>query len=428
MPKPTIVRPVFAVFTLVLLVLAVHTPARADIAPPLQPPGSNITPASVTQVAMAAEHVELTIASAPVPTDRHHSLAGGLTHARVSATFTMTNRGAANERIAVRFPLNTPSGESDGFGRYPDIQGFAASINGRDVLTRVIRNEAFQPKRGDPVINWAVFDVTFLAQQDTIIGVSYTLSATGYSPEAAFNYVLQTGAGWRDAIGEATIVVRLPYTITKANFFVARADWPQPTELRGNEARWVYRNLEPGANSDIQFTVIEPRFWQEILAARAAVDARPGDGERQLELARAYRRAVIFKYEPSAYTAHFVEPTKTHYRLAIRRMPRAAAPRAELATALFLWGFNPLGQAAHADLANMHEIVGLIDAALSLEPGSPAARKTLRDVDAELGRWAVRSSAAQQPRIARLQERVRAVANRAGIPLPPKTPTPEPKG
>lgn len=272
-------------------------PTRADIAPPVQPPGSNITPAGTTQVAMAAEHVELAIESTTDHTDRYHSLAGGLTLARVTATFTMTNRGASDESMTVRFPLNTPNGEGDGFGRYPDIQGFKAAVNGRDVPTRVVKREAFQSKRGDPVINWSIFDVRFPASQDTIIRVSYTLSATGHSPEAAFNYVLQTGAGWRDAIGQATIVVKLPYTVTKENFFVERADWPQPTEIRGNEIRWSYRDLEPNQNSDIRFTVIEPRFWRDIAATRAAVEANPTDGDRQLELARAYRRAVSFKYE-----------------------------------------------------------------------------------------------------------------------------------
>jgi hypothetical protein len=370
--------------------------------------------------------VEIDIQDMAQRHDKHVRLAGNSTQARVTATFTMTNHSAADERMAVRFPLNAPGGESDGFGRYPDIQAFAASVNGSDVPARVVRREAFQPKRGDPVINWSVFDVTFPAKQDTIVRVSYTLSATGYSPEASFNYVLQTGAGWRDAIGQATIVVRLPYTVTHENVFIDRAEWPQPAELRGNTVRWVYRDLEPGPKDDIQFTVVEPRTWREIVTARAAVDGSPNDGASHLALARAYRRAVLFKYEASAFTAQFVEPAKRHFREAVRLLPQAAPPRVELAGALLAWGFNPLGQASDDDLANIEAVIELLDAALRIEPGLAGARDVLRSVDVELARWARQSGAAAQARISTARERVAIIAARDGFPLAP--PTPQPRG
>jgi hypothetical protein len=426
MTRLTIPSPIQAVCALLALLLAVCAPARADIAPPQQPPGSNITPTGKTSVAMRAEFVEIDIQAIAQRRGGRSGLAGDSTLARVTATFTMTNHSAADERMAVRFPLNAPDGESDGFGRYPDIQAFAASVNGRGVPARIVRREAFQPKRGDPVINWSVFDVTFPAKQDTVVRVSYTLSATGYSPEASFNYVLQTGAGWRDAIGQATIVVRLPYRITQENFFIERAERPQLAELRGNAVRWVYRDLEPGPKDDIHFTVIEPRAWQDILTARAAVDGSPNDGARHLALARAYHRAVLFKYEASAFTAQFVEPAKTHFRAAARLLPGAVAPRVELASALLLWGFNPLGQASDEDLANIEEVIDLLDEALRLESGSAGAQHTLRQVAAELTRWANRSDESVQARIAKAGVRVAAIAAHAGFSL--ATPTPQPKG
>ena len=81
------------------------TSARADIAPPDQPPGANPVPGSEsTQVRMVAETVLLDVqASAP---------AGSLGRAAVTATFTMQNLGDSPETMAVRFPLTFWNGAS----------------------------------------------------------------------------------------------------------------------------------------------------------------------------------------------------------------------------------------------------------------------------------------------------------------------------
>jgi hypothetical protein len=406
----------------VVAALLMSSAATADVAPPEQPPGSNITPVETTQVAMTAEYVEFIIESRPGSKGSRYGLASDTTQARVSATFTMTNRGTTAERMAVRFPLNSPSGASDGFGKYPEVQAIKASVNSRNVPTRVIKGAAFKPRRGDPVINWAAFDVAFPPQKDAVIRVSYILSATGESPEAHFNYVLQTGAGWRDTIGQATIVARLPYPVTNDNFFVDHDDWPKPTEFKGNEVRWVYRGLEPSAKDDIRFTVLEPKQWQDIQAARAAASASPNDGEKRLQLGRAYRRAIIFKYEPNAHTEQFYEPAKDSFRVAVKLLPKAAAARVELVQLLRELSFNLLGQAQEADLDNIEEIIGLLDEALRLDANLGAAQLLLRNVDADLRLWAQKSDQTQQSRIAHAHNRVMSIAKRIKFPL--QTPTP----
>ena len=73
---------------------------------------------------------------------------------------------------------------------------------------------------------WAHFPVTFPPGQDVSIVVEYTVVGyrTGSSITEYF-YVLQTGAGWKDTIGKAQIIVRLPYDITPMNFLVVSKSW-----------------------------------------------------------------------------------------------------------------------------------------------------------------------------------------------------------
>src|SRR2546428_12670213 len=94
-----------------LLALALARTALADIAPPEQPPGSNISPGGQTQVRMAAERVVLDVRPREFSGTEPY-LAGQLAEAQVSGDFTMHNLGAADEQMQVRFPLGDPSGRA----------------------------------------------------------------------------------------------------------------------------------------------------------------------------------------------------------------------------------------------------------------------------------------------------------------------------
>src|SRR5690349_13754199 len=95
--------------------IALPIPARADVAPPEQPPGASIVPGvEFTQVRMLAESVYLTVLSTPLPQY--------LGQAKTEAIFLMRNLGTAQERMQVRFPLTFWNNSSDGFGRYPEIR------------------------------------------------------------------------------------------------------------------------------------------------------------------------------------------------------------------------------------------------------------------------------------------------------------------
>ena len=194
-------RKVFVIL-LVLVLVTFTTPVRADIAPPDQPPGANPVPGSeVTEVRMVAESVLIEV-QAKSPAD-------ALGTARVTADFNMRNLGEKAETMAVRFP----TGASDGRGGTPEISDMVVKVNGKSVTLRATTGE--DPNYGGGSVPWVEFDVSFPAQQDVNISVSYTLEAVGEMPYIWFNYIFSTGAGWKGTIGSADLTARFPYEISE---------------------------------------------------------------------------------------------------------------------------------------------------------------------------------------------------------------------
>ena len=185
----------FAIILISLFLLAIPSAARADVAPPINPPGSNLQPGtSSTQVRMLAETVVIA-----VMVDKE------LGSARINADFTMRNTGSSDETLAVRFPITT----NDGRGTYPEIRNLV--IKSEDKLMAIRRVN--YPDIHDSAVNvpWAEFDYTFPAGQDKKIRVAYNVDGSGYVPYTAFYYILESGAGWKDTIGSADIILSLPY-------------------------------------------------------------------------------------------------------------------------------------------------------------------------------------------------------------------------
>ena len=284
--------------------LLVGQPARADIAPPEPPPGSNLGPGvETTQVQMVWEKVVLEVLalqSAKV------ELAGDIAAAKVTATFSMRNQGSAEEQMAVRFPLANPSGSGDGTLRgFPEIQGVKVTLDQQLVATRRVTTTNPYDSQYPPV-GWAVFDATFPPGKDVLVEVSYTLSPQGYLPFGTFHYILDTGAGWKGPIGVVDLAVRLPYEASTENLLLDKDFWPRSTpggQIVGNEIRWHYENLEPTVekmreitgegDAAFEVSVVLPTYWRDILKGRAAVVANAQDGEAWGNLARALKLSIL---------------------------------------------------------------------------------------------------------------------------------------
>jgi hypothetical protein len=278
------------------LVFAI-TPAYADVAPPESAPGSNPVPGGQTQVRMLAETVTLEIA--PNPSDSKSAIA------RTTALFTMRNLGASEEKMQARFPLSFFDGNSDGFGRFPEIGAITVKIDGRSVATRremqpFLTSETSYKER--EAIPWAVFDVTFPPGQDVVIQIGYTANGFGYYPYQVFRYVLQTGAGWNGTIGSADIIVRLPYPASGQNVWLKDVDgYGEPTQggqISGNEVRWRFEDFEPTWQDDFMVVLVTPSLWQTVLREQANVDKNPNDGEAWGRLGKAYKETIM---QPKGY-------------------------------------------------------------------------------------------------------------------------------
>ncbi len=247
----------------VLVLTFIPMPARADVAPPQQPPGSNPQPGTeATQVRMVAETVQIDIIAGAFP--------NSLGQAKVTADFTMRNLGETAESMAARFPL----GSNDGWGNIKEIVGLQVKVAGRQVPTHRIEGE--DPNgwsSGD--VPWASFDVTFPPGQDVPIHVEYPLEGTGEYPFVWFSYVLSSGAGWKDTIGSADIIVRLPYDLNDENMLGASPGGI----IEGHTARWHYDNLEPTSQDNFEVNLVMPFAWQRYLAEQDNLARNPSDGE-----------------------------------------------------------------------------------------------------------------------------------------------------
>ncbi len=223
-------------FVMVIVMLMVPTSARADVAPPGHPPGSNPEPGTEgTQVRMMAETVLIDVL-------RNNDIKD-LGQAKVTADFTMRNLGTSAENMGVRFPISS----SNGFGQVPEIKNLNVKVDDKTISTSRVMEQ--DPVWGSDPVPWAQFNVTFPPGQDVHIQVTYILDGTGEYPFVAYYYVLHTGAGWNGTIGSADLIVRLPYEANTSNvIFDEEIGWSSTTAggvIDGNQVKWHFDNLEP---------------------------------------------------------------------------------------------------------------------------------------------------------------------------------------
>jgi len=357
--------------------------ARADIAPPEQPPGSSLAPdAEITYVVMVSEEVLLTVQATPWNgTYSVEEENRGVTQdwARVEAHFVMRNSGTHREAMAVRFPLSIPLHNESSPN---EIHGLTVHVDGRPVATR--RIEAPFDGGGnteESPIGWAVFDVDFPVGAEVRIDVEYPLRATGYAnQESRFVYVLGTGAGWRGAIGQADISLRLPYPASIENIVDYDAGWMTPEyQLEGSEIRWSYADLEPEAGRVVTATLVAVDLWQGVVKAEADVIPRAEDGAAWGALARAAKIALCSEkgYWPrqDAGGRHLAERSLAAYEKATALAPDDARWHAGYAELL-----AKLVTSGNADDPILGRAIVQLNAALELEPTNAQALQVVEDL------------------------------------------------
>ena len=285
----------FIGFCLIFLLTSNTSAVKADIAPPEQPPGSNVVPEEEnTQVQMVSETVIFDIQNAPYNrkgNEAHANLVDDW--AKVTATFYMKNQGNETEKMEVRFPLTQPYGMGDGFFNYPEIENVFVTIDGEQASTSKVTTRV--PELGGEYhIEWAAFGASFPPSQEVIIEVKYDVQATGYSPLSTFNYIFETGHGWKDEIGTADLIIRLPYEANEENF--VSGEYYQTTggfTIQGNEIHWSFFNMEPTRADNLYATLVQGSVWREVLAANDDLETKSEIGDAWGRLARAYKLAIL---------------------------------------------------------------------------------------------------------------------------------------
>lgn len=362
-------KPLFRILCIALFLVLIDIPraAKADVAPPQQPPGFNPEPgAEITQVRMMAETVTLSIqASTPK---------NSLGQAKVSADFTMQNLGTETESMAVRFPL----GSNNGFGEIREIQNLVVKVNGSQVVTRRIMQA--DPVWDNDLVPWAEFDVTFPPSQDVNIVVTYMLEGTGEYPFVSFDYVLHTGAGWKDTIGSADLIVRLPYEVSLHNvLFDEHTGWSTTTPggaVRGQEIRWHFENLEPDQSHDFEISLVMPSAWQNVMKENALVNTNPNDGEAWGRLGKLYKELFFYRrgFRQDAGGQELYASSVAAYEKCLSILPNDALWHAGFADLLSIHAFYAMegGQDTRDEMArSMQEI----DRAQELAPNDPKVKE-----------------------------------------------------
>jgi len=352
-----------ALLLALLFSLLAPRPVRADVAPPEPPPGSGIAPgAEVTEVRMVAEQVTLT-----VQTNRE----GEMAQAQTEAIFLMRNLGTAEESMQARFPLIY--GEALYYSEmFPEIQDIQVEVDGKAVQTQRITANNINT---DVEIPWASFPVTFPPGKDVNIRVTYTTLGFGYEPFAAFKYILETGAGWKDTIGSGDIIVKLPYEANRQNVLLDETTGfsmtsGQPT-FAGNEIRWHFDELEPGPEHNFEVSLILPLYWDKVLRERQNTAKNPNDGEAWGRLGKAIKEVIRY---PKGYLRtddsglQLYPEAVAAYEKAVTLLPKDALWRYGYADLLWSHYLFDVHWAGLQDVDELVKLTSELQQSLALDP------------------------------------------------------------
>jgi hypothetical protein len=285
-----ILRPVIPLIVAILLVFPAPLPRAladtlGDAAPPAPAPGDSIQSGYIdTKVQMVSEDVLITI---------------GDNRAYVKANFQLRNQGTSEESFNVRFPV----GADNGFTGVSMVENFAAYVDGSPAETTTIYNVMPRCDGCDP-IPWASWPVTFPPGQQISVDVIYQVPPyRSYGAFDRYYYILQTGAGWYDSIGEADITVRLPYAVNEYNARLAPDSIsPANPQIEGTDIVWRLTDFEPKSSKDnVDVELMYPRFWRDLVTAREGFAANPDSLDAHLGLAHALADAMGFDYKTGTY-------------------------------------------------------------------------------------------------------------------------------
>ncbi|MCJ7735612.1 MAG: hypothetical protein MUP11_13820, partial [Anaerolineales bacterium] len=350
------------IIALVVILLIPGRIVQADIAPPQQPPGANLSPEDeLTQVRMMEETVIINVLPEKDLTN--------MGQAEVWAQFLMENLGSEIESLLVRFPISA----NDGAFHYPRIKNFRVTVDGQMIKTAPLQ----VPGENGDTIEWIHFEVQFPPGEIVDLMVEYTLNGTGEYPFVSYAYLLETGAGWKDTIGSGNIIVNLPYPATVQTVFVDSSPgwgWTSPDAvLKDNQVRWHFENLEPAPMDNISIALVWPSAWNHIELERQRVSSNPADGEAWGRLGKGYKDLARLRrsFRDDLGGEELFRLSLDAYENALELLPDDALWHAGLGDLLF-WRFgNYFFQSTEENRAGYMRALEEFYLANSLDPEHP---------------------------------------------------------
>jgi tetratricopeptide (TPR) repeat protein len=340
-----------------------------DIAPPEQPPGGNPAPGmETTQVRMVDETVLIDV----IPTTPE----GSLGQAKVTANFTNQNMGTQAETLTVRFPLTSAYGSYYG---EKEISDFKVKVNGESLPTHKIDSN-YNGNYSGP---WAEFTVTFPPGEDVEIEVSYYVEGMGEYPYIAFQYILETGAGWNGTIGSADVVVRFPYEVNPQNvIFNPEIGWSDTTpggEIDGNEVLWHFEDLEPESSDNFAISLVMPSAWRAILREKENLAKNPQDGEAWGRLGKLYKEIYFLRkgFREDAGGTELYQMSQEAYQKAVTLLPKDALWKAGFADLFWVHWYYSQGFMENPEYTEVIQALQLLQESLQLSPKNVKAIELL---------------------------------------------------
>ena len=363
---------------LLLTAFLLPVPALADVAPPDQPPGTNLIPGKEgTQVRMMAETVTMSVLK--------QSADPSIGQAKVDALFTMRNLGTAAEGMQVRFPLSFWNGWDNGFGKFPQIADLVVKVNGAKVETERITTPNDSGITSNP-IPWAAFNVSFPPGEDVKIEVIYTGGGATEYPNTSFRYILETGAGWKDTIGSVDFIVKLPYDANNINVifeegtgFIAT---PAGAVVSGRQLSWHFDNLEPTSQNNFNITLVLPQAWNKVLIEQDNLKANPNDGEAWGRLGKDYKDILQqhhgLRQDPGGVQAY--QLSVEAYQKAVTLKPKDSLWHTGFADLLYQHAYYTQFSATGMDYTELARVVSELKSAVEIDPKNQMALDLLEQI------------------------------------------------
>ena len=185
--------------------------------------------------------------------------------AYVEATFVLHNTGPAVD-LLVGFPQEGKDPRDEDNRGHLTIRDFTARVDSTP-LPLTYQSASTAPagwKRH--IVGWHTFRVPFAAGQTRTVHHTYLIQPTWFSDgSTAFTYILSTGAVWKGAIGQATLVVHPSGGFRAEDLTVCDPEdlvcpqSPRRYSIEKGALVWRFRQLEPSSRDDIAVLARPPQ-------------------------------------------------------------------------------------------------------------------------------------------------------------------------